>query len=198
MAWLRELTDKDTDRRVHSTLREVDRWNSRYEAMEGDRKSNYPQVERMKLEGGHDEPALRRVYPHFVRSRVKTKTVSVGGVGVVRLAARRVAWIERQDHATKGGIKKWWDKQGSTRWGARDCWGLTPEVEFIILHGLGITEQRQASPYTALKGVGGKKLTRVRYVRVEEEEEEGEGGLVCGDDIVVAFPTEANGLRLNG
>ncbi len=146
----------------------------------------------MNLEGEHDEPALRRIYPHFVRSRVKKKMVSVGGVGEVRLAARRVAWIECQDFATKGCIKKWWDKQGSTRRGARDCWGLTPEVEFIILHGLGITEQRHASPYTALKGVGGKRLTRVQY----GEEGWGDGDTGTADDIVVAFPTEEEGKRI--
>ena len=145
----------------------------------------------MKLEGGHDEPALRRVYPHFVRSRVKTKTVSVGGVGVVRLAARRVAWIESQDFVKKWGVGKWWNSQGDIQRGARDCWGLTPEVEFIILHGL--KEQCQASPYTALKGVGGRELIHIRYIGDEKDEEEGGGGYVRGDKIVVSFPTEEEG-----
>ncbi len=163
VAWIRELTDDGTERRVHRTLREEDKWNSRYEAMGGDTKSKYPQVEKVMLGGGHEEPALRRIYPHFVRSREKRKHISVGGLGNVQLAARRVAWIESRDFVTRVGIKKWWERQGGIQRGIRECWGLSPEVEFILLHGLGVTEQRLASPYTALKGAGGKALTYTTY-----------------------------------
>ena len=35
VAWIKQLTDDGTERRVHHTLREEDKWNARYEAMGG-------------------------------------------------------------------------------------------------------------------------------------------------------------------
>ncbi len=128
VAWLKELTEEGTERKVHRTLVESDVWRSKYVAMEGDRESSYPQAEKVGLEGNHDEPALRRIYPHFVRSREKTKRVSVGGIGDVHLATRRVTWIESQEKVKQGGTRNWWERQVHIRRGPRECWGLSPEV----------------------------------------------------------------------
>ena len=120
----------------------------------------------------------------------------MGGLGNVQLAARRVAWIESRDFVTRVGIKKWWERQGGIQRGIRDCWGLSPEVEFILLHGLGVTEQRLASPYTALKGVGGKALTYTKYEREEGEREVDQQRTTDRGAVMVAFPTEEEGKRM--
>ena len=87
------------------------------------------------------------------------KQVVVGGT-TVRLAQRRWNWI--RNHICKTISLKTWLSEEKTVPGPRSAfWGISPEAEFFLIHALQVSSQLWASPYTALKGVGGKCLDHI-------------------------------------
>jgi hypothetical protein len=89
---------------------------------------------------GEEARLVRRVYPHFVKMRDKVVSVSLPGDSTVVCAQRRADWISREMHQSLTEGERWSKLEGVARQD-REVWGVTPEVEFLISHGLGIAKQ---------------------------------------------------------
>eukprot|EP00661_Eupelagonemidae_sp_cell13_P013958 gene13958-biopygen15629 len=81
----------------------------------------------------------------------------------VAIAQRRWEWITER---VGQGVShmKWWKKEAETERRLQDMWGVSPETEFVLLHSLRVEEQHWASPYNAMRGVGGKTLGNLTFM----------------------------------
>ena len=87
----------------------------------------------------------------------KVGRARVPGVGEVDYAARRARWIDDHIFPEWSRRRRWeaLEEQGRT---ARETWGISAEMEFLVCRGLGIDRQHWASPFTALRGGWGREI----------------------------------------
>ena len=111
------------------------------------------EVPEIRLGGARvaSDSALRRVYPHFVRSEEKEGRVVLEGIGEVKYAGRRAAWIDSNVHSALSGKARWKRMAGVAREPC-EAWGVSPEIEFFLTHALRVRKQHFVSPWTALRG----------------------------------------------
>ena len=69
----------------------------------------------------------------------------------------------------------------------QDTWGISPEIEFFLIHAIRIEIEHGASPWNALKGLGGREIEQGSWI--------GPDGTVLPDGpetkaSVVLFPDE--------